>query len=823
MSTALTRSAIDAHESPIDLSGSWQLSDTQDGISCPMQIPGDVHSALLGEKLIPDPYFGANEEAVQWVAKRDWKIRRSFIAEQVADGYWTLTLDEVDCIADVYLNGVLLGRLQNMFRRHRFEVAQHLCVGVNQIELHFHDAFAEGQRRYENHSIEMPYTRNGYRRAAMNFLRKTQCASGWDWNICLMPIGIYGEITLRRSALAVIEHVEALQVHHAGNPDASVDVTVAVQLRSYGAGTVCLEVEFDGELQRQDVAVTAGISSCQAVFKVTSPQLWWPAGQGEQPLYQLSVRMDGMLEQRRIGLRTITLITEKDDVGTSMKFNVNGRDIFSKGVNWIPGDALPSRITPHAVIPQLEAAVAAHMNMIRVWGGGNYEKEWFYDACDELGLLVWQDFMFACMHYPSDRDFLGEVRAEATYQVRRLQHRACLALWCGDNEIIGAMGWYDATKNNRDRYIVNYDRLNRTLEDVVLDHDPSRRFWASSPSLGELDFADAWHCDTRGDMHFWDVWHSAMPFEHYRTVAPRFCSEFGFQSFPSIECVESFVLPEDCNVSSPVMEVHQRNIGGNARMLETMTRYFRFPRDFEQMIFLSQIQQGLAMKTAIDFWRSLKPRCMGTLYWQLNDTWPVASWSSIEYGGRWKVLQYLARRFNAPVTVISIPEDGGKAVRLVAVSDVPENIDLNVHVVAINLRGVERQVWQGRIDLDASAGLTLATLPCTDLASDEFLQVRWQDDRGLHRGEDDYLPRFYKEYALLKVQPQVRLVPAVDGMELHVMTDAPCFFVWLDTAVAGHFSDNAFTLLPGQSRVIRWHGAPLVESALKVRHLALTY
>lgn len=805
----------------IDLHGDWRLLEAAGGQDCVIPIPGDVHSALLAAKLIPDPYFGANEAAVQWVAQREWTISRSFDVEP-GDGPWTLTLDEVDCIADVYLNGALLGRLENQFRRHRFEVAAHLLAGANELRIHFHDAVAEARRRHAAHPFELPYTMGADRRLPINMLRKTQCAGGWDWNICLMPLGVYGQASLRR-ATSIIEHVAARQLHHAQG----VEVTVEVEVHGYARSQAQLEIAFNGVVHRETINISAGATRHLHTFAVPDPQLWWPAGQGAQTLYPLTVTLDGMREQRNIGLRTIELVTDQDAVGTTMKFRVNGRDIFCKGANWIPADALPARITPQAVLPQLQAAVGANMNMVRVWGGGNYEKEWFYDACDTLGLLVWQDFMFSCMLYPSDRAFLKEVEAEAVYQVKRLQHRACVALWCGDNELIGALEWYDAPKANRDRYLVNYDRLNRVLETVVEDHDASRRFWTSSPSLGALDYSDGWHCDTRGDMHFWDVWHSAEPFEHYRTVQPRFCSEFGFQSFPSLECVASFTLPQDRNVSSPVMEVHQRNDGGNARILATMTRNFRFPANFDQMILLSQIQQALAMKTAIDFWRSLKPRCMGTLYWQLNDTWPVASWSSIEYGGRWKVLQYLARRFNAPVTVVSVPQDAGpndaKPVQLVAVSDVPASVSLTVSVAAVSVRGGEREVWSGEAELDASAARVLVTLPCADLAADEFLQVRWRDRSGAHAGTDDYLTRFYKEFDLPAVQPRLRVVQGRDATELHLDADGLCFFTCLDTAVQGCFSDNAFTLLPGQPRVVAWHGAPLTEADVRVRHLAQTY
>ena len=799
----------------IDLAGTWRLHDQQ-GTACPITLPGDVHSALLAARLIPDPYFGANEQQVQWVAQRPWTIRRSIELGTDLAGFWTLTLDEVDCLADVVLNGVPLGRLENQFRRHRFEVARHLRPGTNELELRFHDAGAEAQRRYDSHPFELPYDQHGERRAPLNFLRKTQCSAGWDWNICLLPLGVYGELNLRRSRAALIDHIEVQQQHHADRVDISIDIG----LQGYASAHSTLDIDFDGTVQTLDIAVNQAITRHSASFTVTKPRLWWPAGQGEQHLYRLKVTVDGDTQHRRIGLRTMELVTEPDAIGTTMKFRVNGRDIFAKGANWIPGDALPGRITPQTVLPQLQAAVHANMNMLRVWGGGNYEKDWFYDACDELGLMVWQDFMFSCMLYPSDRPFLQEVRAEATYQVRRLQHRACLALWCGDNELVGAIDWYEVSKNNRDRYLVNYDRLNRVLEEVVEELDPARRFWASSPSLGKLDFADGWHCDTRGDLHFWEVWHSAQPFERYRTVQPRFCSEFGFQSFPSLDCIKTFAAPEDCNVSSPVMEVHQRNKGGNARILETMTRHFRFPRDFDQMILLSQIQQALAMKTAIDSWRSTKPRCMGTLYWQLNDTWPVASWSSIEYGGRWKVLQYLARRFYAPVTVICLPDDSRRHVRLVAVSDLPQPLDLRVQVVAVDLQGGERLLWSGSTELDHNAALPLATLSCEELGADEFLQLRWRDSSGEQAGEDDFLPRHYKHYELPKVRPHITWL---SGDELLLEANAPCFFTVLETTAAGHFSDNAFTLLPGQPRRIRWTGAPLATGEPHVRHLGLTY
>lgn len=806
----------------LNLAGTWQLSDAEGGNACPMPIPGDVHSALLAHGAIPDPYFGANEHVVQWVAHRDWTLRRSFELPAQAltptNGRWLLTLDQVDCLATVRINGTAVAELENQFRRHRLDVTEALRPGHNEMELVLHDAFAEAHKRHDEHRFPLPWDFQGDRHAPINLLRKTQCAAGWDWNLSLMPLGVYGDLTLHCVAVAVVDHITVQQTHTAD----AVTVRVEVHAQVMQAGTAQVEVRFNGETRVCDVPLSAGQTCHSETFRVAAPRLWWPAGQGEQALYPLEVTLDGVQHTRRIGLRTLELVTVPDAVGTTMKLRVNGRDVFAKGANWIPADALPGRITEAAVRPLLESARDAHMNMLRVWGGGNYETEFFYDLCDELGLMVWQDFMFSCMHYPSTREFLAEVKQEATYQVHRLQHRACVALWCGDNEIIGALGWYEDAKANRDRYLVNYDRLNRLLAEAVEEHDPARRFWPSSPSLGELDFADGWHCDTRGDLHFWDVWHSAKPFEHYRSVKPRFASEFGFQSFPSSYTVESFTEPADRNVSSRVMEVHQRNKGGNARIVETMTRYFRFPSDFDQLIYVSQIQQALAMKTAIDSWRSLKPRCMGTLYWQLNDTWPVASWSSIEYGGRWKVLQYLARNFYAPVNVVAIPNDGQGSFTVLAVSDEPVVQTLQVQVVAVQLHtGASRALWSGAVPLGHEAAQTLVTLDDAQVADDEFVQLRWTSANGPHHGCRDHLVRQYKDYPLATAPVEVTLV---DSHTVRLESPQTSFFVWLETPAAGRFEDNAFTLLPGEVRTLRWLGAQALDLAtLRLRHLGQTY
>jgi beta-mannosidase len=507
---------------------------------------------------------------------------------------------------------------------------------------------------------------------------------------------------------------------------------------------------------------------------------------------------------------------------------VNGRDLTMMGANWIPADAIPSRITEETVRDLLESAVAANYNMIRIWGGGQYEPDYFYDLCDEMGLLIWHDFMFACMSYPSDRAFLKDVRTEITQQVRRLAHHASIALWCGDNEVIGSLGWFPETKADPERYVANYDRLNSMLGEIVEDEDPARRFWPSSPSLGYMDFSDGWHIDTRGDIHFWDVWHSAKPFEHYRTVQPRFASEFGFQSFTSSNVIETFTEPQDRNPSSPVMETHQRNEGGNARILETMCRYFRFPKGFDEMVQLSQIQQGLAIKTAIEFWRSTKPRCMGTLYWQINDNWPVASWSSLDYGGQWKLLHYMARRFYLPVNVVAVPD--GEDIVIKGINDAPNPADITLDILAVTVTGGERSLKRLAKSLPVESASELARIPRSDLAANEFLYFVWIDGAGAVMGANDFFPSAHKYYDLPNADVTASWSEKHGKSVLTLSTSEPAFFVSASVGVPGYFSDNCITLLPGREVDLTFtprKGAKPstadLARGLKLSHLRQTY
>ena len=813
--------------SELSLGGAFTLTSTRTKVGIPITLPGDVHTALLAAGEIPDPYFGKNEEAVKWVYRTPWQVERKFSATKGdIDGYLTLTLAELDCIAAVRLNGDLIAETDNAFVRHDIDVTGKVREGVNTLRIEFAVALDVAKARYDAHPFPIPYHAGNQKEPHLNFIRKVACHAGWDWGICLMPVGIYGRMALRRSRIARQDSVQVEQAHGR----TSVELSIRTRVFAFAEGSVELSHEIDGQRINDKVAVHPGENLLVSNVTIRKPRLWWPNGQGEQPLYELKTMLDGEVTTRKLGLRKLEWIIEKDEIDHSFKVRVNGREITMMGANWIPNDAIPSRITTATVRDALDSARAANMNMLRVWGGGQYEADFFYDLCDEFGILVWHDFMFSCMPYPSDEAFLTSVRTEITQQVRRLQHHASIALWCGDNECIGSLNWFPETRANRDRFVANYDRLNSMLERIVREEDDGRRFWPSSPSLGYLDFSDGWHKDSRGDMHFWSVWHEAKPFEHYRDVNPRFASEFGFQSFTSMNIIESFTEESDRNPSSPVMESHQRNQGGNARILETMTRYFRFPKDFASLVFLSQIQQGLAIKTAIEYWRSTKPRCMGTLYWQINDTWPVASWASLDYGGQWKLLHYMARRFFAPVNIVAVPDKETGATVLKGVNDTAARILVALEVRAMNCAGKGRIVHSGRHRIDPAVAAVLTIIPAAAAAEDEFLFFAWTDENGEPLGENDFFPRAYKYFEPLETRVKAVWSNSERASILNLSTDKPAFFVTAAVDVPGFFSDNAITLIPGREKSIGFtprlgakaDGKRLAKS-LRIRHLRETY
>ncbi len=829
----------------INLCGTWQLEsvgESRNGekdIAVPIRIPGDNYSALIENGIIPDPFIAMNEEKSLWVGQVDWCFTYSFYADRelVSEYFSFLHFDSVDTMAEIFVNGEKVTETSNMFLRVRVDIKDLLVVGNNRIRVLIHSPELYAEKLASVLPYPIPHSVYPVQSPHRNLVRKVQCHSGWDWAPCLMVSGLYGDVYLGVVKEGRIKYVTTNLIRRKD----CWELEVTVEFYSYVSGKITLSINLIGPVKAreglskkvcgdavvsellEEVVIKNGLNTLVKTLKVKSPKLWWPVGYGSQPLYLLRIEVGDELEEKLIGFREVTVLSEDDKWGRSMIFVVNGKKIFAKGANWIPVDALPSRQTNERYRYLIDSALAANFNMLRVWGGGQYERDIFYQLCDEKGLLVWQDFMFSCALYPAEEWFLSKIRSEVVHQIKRLKDHPSLVLWCGNNENLGALNWFDVSRKNRDRYLVDYDRLNeRIIGETVKQLDPNRPWWPSSPSAGPGDYTDNFHDDSKGDMHYWSVWHEGKDFESYYEVIPRFCSEFGFQSFPSFHIVKGFSDETNWNITSPIMEYHQRHPRGNSIILETMSRYFRIPDSFEKFLYLSQVQQALAVKTAVEYWRANRPRCMGILYWQLNDVWPVSSWSSIEYGGRWKPLHYMVKRLYFPVYVsIFLSENG--TIKIVGINDTSEEVEGRLIVNFIDFSGRILYTAKENIKLPSEKALLLRELNLKVLASSRdisfsdmrekfFLYVELLSDNNSVNIENYLFLSPAKKCDMEKPLIQIKVKPNTDSFEKAVSysvvlsTDKPAFYVTLDSGeVPGIFEDNFIILLPGKERVINFY------------------
>lgn len=773
-------------------------------------IPGENVSTLLAHGAIPDPYYGANELSLQWIGREAWSFRTQFVADDAVlhRRHRFLVFDSVDTVATYRLNGREVGSSENMFHPVRIQVDADLSRERNHLEVILASPEREAERRAQELPYPVPHSVYPVQSPHRNLIRKVQCHAGWDWGPALMVAGIYGRIFLCGTDLELIDSVRFFA---RPQEEQLWEARIAVDLSSFDTGSTQVTAHLAGVATSVRTELEPGRTTVELVLHIENPSLWWPAGYGAQPLYELVVETGNDRWASQVGFRRMEVIAQPDEHGRSMFFRVNGRDIYAKGANWIPADALPGRISPQRVTGLLEDAVRANMNMIRVWGGGQYESDHFYLTCDRLGIMVWQDFMFSCSLYPATVGFLQSVREEVAAQVGRLQHHASLALWCGNNENVGALTWFEESMRNRDRYLVDYDRLNEgVIGQTVRSMDPERTWWPSSPAAGPGDFSDNWHDDSQGDMHYWSVWHEGKPFEAYAEVTPRFCSEFGFQSYPSEQSVALFAPPEEMNVTSPVMDHHQRHPNGNQLIASTMGRYFRFPSGFAQFLYLSEVQQAMAITTAVEEWRSRRGINMGVLYWQLNDVWPVASWSSIEYSGRWKLLHYAAKRFYAALHLVLLP-DGGNGMEAWLINDGEKERSGELLLREIGFDGTVISETRTHFNAPAEKAALLTHLAISN-GGRESGQVPDSIARSFVAAETRSGETALFAAKLARVPKQCDLQPATIGLEpvedagvpaVRLTTDRPAFYVRLEVPDPGvRFADNGFHLLPDRPRTI---------------------
>lgn len=609
-------------------------------------VPGSVYHDLLTAGQIEDPFYRDNENEALKIMDNDFIYSRDFTvpADLLESDAVLLRCDGLDTLATVTVNGTVVGTAKNMHRIYEFDVKSVLKAGENHISVKFDSPTRFIKKSYAESRAD------GSSDAMVGFpnLRKAHCMFGWDWGPRLPDAGIWRSIQLIGITTARIRDVLVLQEHSGGKVTLTVNTHVT-ELTGSAPVTVTVTAP-DGTVR------TAQGERAEIV--IDDPQLWWPNGLGAQPLYTVEVTLGDGLDswKRRIGLRTMTVTRKKDQWGECFCHCVNGVDVFAMGADYIPEDNLLPRVNPDRTRRLLEDAKLANMNCIRVWGGGYYPDDYFYDICDELGLLVWQDFMFACAVYNLTDDFEENIRAEFLDNVRRLRHHPSLALLCGNNEMeefVDVGEWVDCPRQKAD-YIKMYEYI---IPKILKAEAPQTFYWPASPSSGGS--FDKPQDPTRGDVHYWDVWHGLKPFTDYRNYLFRYVSEFGFQSFPCMETIQAFTLPEDRNVFSYVMEKHQRNASANGKIVSYLSQMYLYPRDMELLVYASQLLQAQAMQYGVEHWRRNRDdkHCMGAVVWQLNDCWPVASWASIDFFGRWKALHYYEKRFFAPV-LISCHEEG---------------------------------------------------------------------------------------------------------------------------------------------------------------------
>jgi len=642
----------------INLGGShWRMHECSSDIWHAAAVPGSVYADLMADGTMPDPFYRDNEFAFFDLMKKDWEYVCTFdvSADVLACKHIELVCEGLDTLADVSLNGESIGHADNMHITWEWDVKPLLREGENELRIIFRSPI--------NYCAEKNALAPGWESSdatpGFRHLRKAHCMFGWDWGPRLPDAGVLRPIYLRCWDDARLTDVLVSQTH----ADSKVTLTITPEIEGTSAWQAILTAP-DGT-----VLTTAVTEAASTEITIEAPQLWWPHGYGEHPLYTVEVRAvaDGVVVdtwKRRIGLRTLSISREKDQWGEEFCHIVNGKKIFAMGADYIPEDNILSRVTPERTRRLLEDTALANMNTVRIWGGGYYPDDFFYDICDELGLLVWQDLMYACAFYDLTEDFEASIRVETEQNVKRLRHHASLALICGNNEMEMFMGYAndnlvrggDGFGPKNRRHVTDYVKMfEYILPKIVKEHAPDTFWWPASPSSGgDFDNANDFN---RGDVHYWDVWHGEKPFTEYRKFFFRYASEFGFQSFPCLKTVESFTEPGDRNIFSRIMERHQRNGAANGKILAYLAQTYKYPNSFDDLLYASQLLQAEAIRYGVEHWRRNRGRCMGAIIWQLNDIWPVASWSSIDYYGRWKAMHYAAKRFFAPI-MISAEEEG---------------------------------------------------------------------------------------------------------------------------------------------------------------------
>ena len=843
---------------PIDraLTGPWQFKQSDTNEWLPATVPGTVHTDLLAARKIEDPFYRTNERDQQWIDKKDWEYRTTFAvdAATLKRDHVELVFAGLDTYADVYVNDALVLSADNMFRTWTVDVKSHLKPGANALRVYFHSAINEGLKRLAAFGYNPPATNDQSENGGLGtqrvspFTRKAGYHYGWDWGPRFVTSGLWRPLSLRAWNAARIDDLQIVQ--DSLTPDHAA-LTAVFTVIADAAGPATLDVTSPTDATIRGHVTTdlkPGVNTISVPLSVNKPKLWWTNGLGEAFLYTLSGRLTaGTSTDRRdvkTGLRTLKIVQKPDDAGTSFYVELNGVPVFMKGANYIPNDSFLPRVTHDVFDRVIQSAVDTHMNMMRVWGGGTYEKDYFYDQCDAKGILIWQDFMFACSMYPDDQAFLDNVRAEVEENIRRLRNHPSMALWVGNNEIDsaweadvpnGGWGWKkDYTADQQAQLTKAYNAIFLDiLPTAVAKLDPQRLYWPSSPTASfdpatkTVRHADLGTAKQSGDIHYWDVWWGQKPFAEYRTHIGRFMSEYGFQSFPEFRTVQSYTVPGDYDIFSDVMKAHQRSSIGNGTIKNYMERDYKVPADFRQFLYVGQVLQAEGIKVAMEAHRARMPYCMGSMFWQINDCWPVASWSSIDYYGRWKAQQYFAVK--AFDTVLVSPVIDGDKVSVTIVSDALKDQAATLDLSVIDFHGKVATHTARALTVKANSSAvvhdtTVAALLGGASADSVLLHVTVKAGTKVLAENILYFAPV-KSLSLPKPVLQTRVKAAGSGIAVGLTSPVLVKNICLDAGIDGRFSDNYFDLLPGETKVVTFAPrkpvtAEAFKSGLKLTHMA---
>lgn len=809
------------------LNGIWQMKSDflEDWIDA--EVPGSVYKDLLANQLMDDPFYRDNEKHALKLMEHDYVYRRYFNVDQAMLGRTNyLVCEGLDTLATIYINGKEVAKTDNMHRTYRFLINDFLKEGENEIQIHFASCLRYIREKEEACPYNFYASHDSVR--GYHHLRKVHSMFGWDWGPQLPDAGIWRDIYIDSTRVGYIEDVFVKQSHR----DDVVDIQLEIRLELLkNRPDSQLEVMFQDP---NDVPLfekkLAAKEIEQINFRIDHPELWWPRGYGKQPLYQLVIRLydeEKVTEERvlRIGLRTIVIKREKDKYGESFIFVVNGVEVFVKGANYIPEDSLVSRISKERTERLLWDIALANHNIIRVWGGGYYPPNHFYDLCDELGILVWQDLMFACSVYNmEDKPLVETMVEEVKDNIKRIRHHASLALICGNNENETMIAHWNIPEQEISKkfYIDQFEVL---LPQVVKEVFPEANYWKSSPSSGGGFFKP--NDDNFGDMHYWGVWHNNEPITYYRKYYPRLMSEFGLQSFPHLKTIETFTEPSDRNVFSYIMEWHQKNGTANEKIINYISKMYRFPKDFDSLIYLSQLIQAEGIRYGVEHWRRHYGRCMGAIYWQLNDCWPGASWSSIDYSGRWKALHYHSKKFYADVLLSLCETDDDVSIHLT--NDTLATYTGMVLWKLIDFNG--KVLEEGKIPVDLAPQSAVEIMKKKfELSFEEKMHTAFYaafivDGAILSENLANFLPDKYLELPKTKITYEIKDLD--DCYELSLSSAGLCKFVEINFRDFDYIlSDNYFFLLPGEKRAVTFkkdQPIHVIQEQVQIRSLVDSY